>query len=134
VTAGALMQRRATEEELLFIGKQFRNAFKTYYESTPRGARPYPQRLSDLLLDPRTSASRRHLRQIFLDPLTGKTEWGTVAAPDGGIIGVYSLASGIPIKISGFDSDCEDCSDKSKYSEWIFQYIPQASSVSINRN
>lgn len=134
VTAGALMQRRATEEELLFIGKQFRNAFKTYYESTPVGAKPYPQQLSDLLLDPRISVSRRHLRQIFPDPLTGKTEWGTAAAPGGGIMGVYSLSSETPIKVSAFDPDVECCNNKSKYSEWVFEYVPETSPISIKRN
>ncbi|MBT9520769.1 MAG: type II secretion system protein [Dechloromonas sp.] len=134
VTTGALMQRRLAEEELLFIGTQFRNAFKTYYESTPPGGKPYPQQLSDLLLDPRTSLSRRHLRHIFPDPLTGKAEWGTVAAPGGGIIGVYSLSSEKPIKAGGFDPDFESCANKSKYSEWVFQSIPEVSSKSSMRN
>lgn len=134
VTAGALMQRRATEEELLFIGKQFRNAFKSYYESTPRGANPYPRQLSDLLLDPRTSVSRRHLRQIFPDPLTGIAEWGTVAAPGGGVMGVYSLSQDVPIKVSGFDLEFEHWGNKSRYSEWVSEYSPGVDSPSAARN
>lgn len=124
VTAGAQMQRRAAEEELLFIGKQFHNALKSYYESTPRGASPYPKQLSDLLLDPRTSGSRRYLRQIFVDPLTGKAEWGTVAAPGGGVMGVYSLSQETPIKVSGFDSEFENLANKTRYSDWLFEYSP----------
>lgn len=124
VTAGALMQRRAAEEELLFIGQQFRNAFKTYYESTPRGTQPYPQQLSDLLLDPRTSIPRRHLRQIFSDPLTGKAAWGMVAAPSGGVMGVYSLSTATPIKIANFDPEFEHLENVLHYSQWIFGFSP----------
>lgn len=134
VTVGALIQRRAAEDELLFIGKQFHNAFKSYYESTPRGAKPYPQQLSDLLLDPRTSLSRRHLRQVYPDPLTGKAEWRTIAAPDGGIMGVHSLSTETPIKVSGFDSEFENFCNKSRYSEWIFGYSPiTAANASISK-
>ena len=122
VTVGALIQRRAAEEELLFIGKQFHNAFKSYYESTTLGAKPYAQPLSDLLLDPRTSLSRRHLRQVYPDPLTGQSEWGIVPAPDGGIMGVYSLSTGMPIKVSGFDPEFENFANKTRYSEWKFAY------------
>lgn len=129
VTAGALMQRRAAEEELLFIGKQFRNAFKSYYESTPQGSNPYPRQLSDLLLDPRSSILRRHLRQIFVDPLTGNDEWSTVSAPGGGLMGVCSLSQGTPIKVAGFDPEFEHWSNKSRYSEWCIEYLPETAPI-----
>jgi len=132
VTAGALMQRRVAEEEFLFVAKQFRNAFKSYYESTPRGANPYPRQLSDLLLDPRTSASRRHLRQIFIDPLTGTADWGTVAAPGGGVMGVYSLSQAAPIKVAGFDPELEDWNSKAKYSEWVIEFKPPFNALSAH--
>lgn len=118
------MQRRAAEEELIFIAWQFRNAFKSYYESTPRGANPYPRQLSDLLLDPRISGTRRHLRQIFVDPLTGKSDWGTLEAAGGGIMGMYSRDQGVPIKLAGFDPEFEHWSNKSRYSEWVIEYAP----------
>lgn len=130
VTAGALMQRSAAEEEFLFVAKQFRNAFKSYYESTPRGANPYPRQLSDLLLDPRTSVSRRHLRQIFIDPLTGTADWGTVSAPGGGVMGVYSLSQAAPIKVRGFDLEFEHWGNKSRHSEWVAEYEPSTAPIS----
>lgn len=125
-TAGSAMQRRAAEEELLFIGSQFQAAFKTYYESTPPGSRPYPLQLKDLLRDPRSPAPRRHLRQLFADPLTGKSDWGTVEAPGGGIMGVYSLATETPIRLANFDSAFALFEGKTKYPEWIFTYQPPA--------
>lgn len=122
--AGAAMQRRMAEEELLFIGGQFQNAFKTYYETSPTGSRPYPNQLSDLTLDPRFAGTRRHLRKVFDDPLTGKADWGLVQAPGGGIMGVYSLSPETPIKTSGFDDAFAAFEGKTTYSEWVFAYVP----------
>ena len=122
--SGAALQRHAAEDELLFVGGQFQAAFKTYYESTPLGSRPYPGQFSELLLDPRFPATRRHLRQIFNDPLTGKPEWGIVEAPGGGVMGVYSLSTETPIRSAGFEVEFAAFEGKSKYSEWVFTYVP----------
>lgn len=125
VSVGAAMQRRSAEDELLFIGSQFQNAFKTYYEATPNGSLPYPKDLSDLVRDPRSASPRRHLRKIFVDPLTAKAEWGTVAAPGGGVAGVYSLSQQAPIRVAGFDSEFSALAGRTKYSEWVFAYVPR---------
>lgn len=125
LTAGASMQRRAAEDELLFVGSQFQDALKSYYESTPPGAKPHPARLEDLLLDKRTPVPRRHLRKVFVDPLTGKPEWGTVFN-GGGISGIYSLAAEQPIRIAGFDDRFSSFAGKQKYSDWVFGYLPPA--------
>ena len=95
----ALVQQRANEEELLFVGRQFAAAFRSYYEATPAGQRPYPAKLEDLLKDPRYPGIRRHLRKIFVDPVTGKAEWGIVwlnkgSGIDGkgsGVVAVYKI-------------------------------------------
>lgn len=41
----------------------------------------------------RTAAFSR-ARGIYADPFSGKAQWGLVAAPQGGIAGVYSLSAG----------------------------------------
>ncbi|RPI45026.1 MAG: hypothetical protein EHM59_11255, partial [Betaproteobacteria bacterium] len=74
LSAGASLQRRLAEEELLFIGAQFASAFRSYYEATPVGQRTYPARLDELLRDPRYPGVRRHLRKIYVDPITGRPE------------------------------------------------------------
>jgi hypothetical protein len=52
-----------------------------------------PARLEDLLQDPRYPSTRRHLRKLYADPITGQASWGLVQASDGsGIIGVHSLS------------------------------------------
>lgn len=132
VTAGSAMQRRTQEDELLRIGSQFQAAFKTYYESSPMGQRPYPLELVDLVRDPRYPGVRRHLRRIYTDPLTGRAEWGIIKAPEGGIMGIYSLSNETPIRISGFDSEFAAFEGKQKYSEWVFTYTPTLQKPTIN--
>lgn len=127
VAAGSVMQRRMAEDELLFIGSQFQAAFKTYYETSPPGQRPYPSSLSDLIRDPRYAGIRRHLRKIYADPLTGREEWGTIEAPGGGVMGVYSLSAETPIRVSGFEPEFAAFDGKKKYSEWVFTYTPNPS-------
>ncbi|HEY5801036.1 MAG TPA: type II secretion system protein [Burkholderiaceae bacterium] len=119
--AGAALQRRASEEELLFVGEQYRDALISYANATPAGALRLPPTLNDLLKDPRYPTTRRHLRKIFTDPLTGKTEWGLIRSPDGrGIIGVHSLADGKPVKQANFITAFHAFNGKSSYRDWIF--------------
>jgi type II secretory pathway pseudopilin PulG len=121
---GAILQRNNAENELLFVGTEFRNAIKSYYESSP-GVPQYPPRLEDLLADPRFPAgAKRHLRQIYPDPLTGRPDWGTVAAPGGGIMGVYSLSPAKAVKMFGFPPEFKNFEGKGRISEWIFSYVP----------
>ncbi len=73
---GSLLQRAAAEEELLEIGAAYSAALQSYAAATPRGQPTQPPNLEHLLRDPRFPGVRRHLRKIFVDPITGTTEWG----------------------------------------------------------
>lgn len=66
---------REKEAELMFIGEQFRLAIKSY-QST--GTKQFPKTLEDLVEDKRTPNVVRHLRRIYVDPMTNTTEWGIV--------------------------------------------------------
>ena len=121
---GAHAQQSAREAELLFVGREFARAFRSYYEAGPGGQRQFPSKLEDLLRDPRYPVVKRHLRKIYFDPFTGQSEWGIVAAPGGGIMGVHSLAQQTPIKVSGFDAEFAQFEGKYKYSDWIFAFVP----------
>lgn len=124
VSVGTLVQRRGAEQELLFVGSQFRNAFQSYYLATPPGKKQYPNSLDDLIKDPRFPQPVRHLRKIYADPITGKTDWTVIEAPGGGVMGVSSKSDAQPIKIGNF-SDADKLLDgKAKYSEWVFFYAP----------
>jgi type II secretory pathway pseudopilin PulG len=120
--------QREKEKELLFVGNQFRAALQSYYTGgggkVPAGR--YPTRIDDLLLDGRSPTIVRHLRKLFVDPITGKAEWGLVTLPDGEIIGVHSLSDDEPLKQAGFLQRDADFEGKTKYSEWVFSFKVQA--------
>lgn len=113
-------QQREKEQELLFAGGQFRRAIAQYYANTPGKARRYPLHLEELLKDPRHPGVRRYLRKIYLDPMTGKAEWGLVTGPGGEIYGVYSRSQDAPLKQAGFRLADKDFEGRTKYSEWVF--------------
>jgi type II secretory pathway pseudopilin PulG len=124
---GSLLQRAAAEEELLEIGAAFSAALQSYAAATPRGTPPQPPpTLQDLLKDPRFPGVRRHLRKIFVDPMTGKAEWGIVYLGDKkGVLAVYSLSTAKPLKIANFDSRFQNFENKEKISDWKFMATGQ---------
>ena len=115
-----LRQQRDKEQELIFIGHQFRTAIERYAASSAGGARRLPLRLEDLLLDERSLEKRRHLRRVYTDPMTGSTEWGLVRQADGQIVGVHSLSTDTPLKTAGFEAKDSGFSDKTSYADWVF--------------
>jgi type II secretory pathway pseudopilin PulG len=124
---GAVTQRRAAEQELLEIGDEFRNAFISYANATPLGMQRTPPSLQELLKDPRYPTPRRHLRKMYIDPISGQENWGTVpAVPGPGIVGVYSMAEGKPIKIGNFDLPFQGFEGKTSYHDWVFAPPPEA--------
>jgi type II secretory pathway pseudopilin PulG len=124
--------KREKEQELLFIGHQFRQAIQQYSQNGPRGSliRTYPADLADMLLDPRYPNTHRYLRKIYTDPMTGKDEWGLLKYSNGGIYGVYSLSDDAPLKRDNFDVADAGFRGAARYSAWIFAYSLPASSPS----
>ena len=117
----SLLRRAAAEEELLGIGAEFSAALASYAAATPKGQPPQPPTLRELLKDPRTPGLRRHLRKIFVDPVTGGTEWGIVYVGDHvGVMGVYSLSQARPLKIGNFDPRFVGFENKEHLSDWKF--------------
>jgi len=126
VKLGAVSRRHAAEQALLETGAAFSAALRSYARATPAGQPVAPKTLRDLLRDPRYPGQVRHLRKVFIDPLTGRSEWGVVEDPEeGGITAVYSLASGKPIKLTGFDSRFIDFDGKQAYNDWRFARPPE---------
>ncbi|ALK96370.1 type II secretion system pseudopilin PulG [Massilia sp. WF1] len=128
--ADALLRRAAAEQELLEIGAAFSAALTSYAEATPRGQPPQPPSLQELLKDPRFPGTRRHLRKIFVDPITGKAEWGIVWLNKGnaigggnggtGIVAVYSLSEAKPLKQANFDARFQNLENREHLSAWKF--------------
>lgn len=117
------VQRRAMENELIFVGLQYRHAIADYYNATP--AHTYPPNIAALLLDDRMPGTVRHLRRPYRDPLANSATWGVVLAPGGGIMGVFSLAQGRPIKQANFPSELNWPGGRPSYADWQFMYVPQ---------
>jgi type II secretory pathway pseudopilin PulG len=117
---GTALAQREKELELLHLGAQFRTALQSFQAATPPTAYPHPRTLEELVRDERSPVVRRHLRRVFIDPMTGHSSWGTVRDIQGGIVGVYSLASGIPIKQEAFDPEFAGFEKAERYSDWVF--------------
>lgn len=114
------VRQREKERELLALGQEFRTAIARYIRATPSGRPTYPRRLEDLVRDPRVPGIARHLRRIYPDPMTGRPEWGIVTAPDGGIMGVYSLSQDRPLKRAGFRPLDVKFEEAERYADWQF--------------
>jgi type II secretory pathway pseudopilin PulG len=119
----ALLRRAAAERELLETGAAFSDALRSYAEATPRGQPPQPPSLHELLKDPRVPGVRRHLRKVFIDPMTGRAEWGIVWRDPGkhaGVLAVYSLSPARPFKQAGFDGRFQNFEGREHISDWKF--------------
>lgn len=120
---GIVMHRRAAEEALLDVGREFSRALESYRRATPVGQSDEPSSLQDLLKDPRFPGAVRHLRKLYYDPITGRQEWGIQRSEDTErIAGVFSLSDAKPIKIANFDLRLQSFEGKSSYQDWIFTF------------
>ena len=122
VKLAAVQHRRFAEQALLETGAAFSQALASYARATPAGQADAPPSLQDLLRDPRFPGTVRHLRKIYVDPMTGGNDWGLERdSDDASIISVFSLSCGKPIKIAGFDGRFPDFNGKPFYREWKFK-------------
>ena len=121
VKVDSLLRRAAAERELLEIGAAYSEALRSYAAATPRGQPTAPPSLRELLRDPRFPGTRRHLRKIFVDPITGKDEWGILYQGDKvGVLAVYSLSQAQPLKQANFDARFQHFENKEHLADWKF--------------
>jgi type II secretory pathway pseudopilin PulG len=114
--------QRERERELLFAGDEIRRAITQYYESTPGTGKQFPKSLDDLVRDSRYPTTRRYLRKVYPDPMTGQREWGLVKGPGDGIMGVYSLSRKTPLKRANFPPQYTAFEKAESYAAWLFAY------------
>jgi type II secretory pathway pseudopilin PulG len=115
--------RREREAELLFRGDQIRQAIGLYYLTARAGLHLYPKSLKDLIKDPNSSATRRYLRTLYKDPITGE-DFELVKEGDA-IKGVRSKSTATPIKTDNFPPNYQEFAKKTSYHDWIFVTQPQ---------
>lgn len=115
---------REKEAQLLYVGDEYRRALESYYRATPGKEKRYPKTLDELLQDKRYPYPVRHLRRLYRDPLTNADIWGLEKQGEE-IRGIYSLASGTPLKLAGFPRAYEDFEGKTSYRGWAFVAFPK---------
>ena len=120
--------RRSREADLLWKGGQIRKAIEAYYKA-PHGqgtgaAKIYPSELEYLLKDPRSLETKRYLRRLYPDPMTGG-DWILIKDQGGRIKGVRSSLEKEPFKTSNFSEENKDFEGRKLYSEWEFVYVPK---------
>ena len=117
------IMQREREEELIFRGRQYKDAITRWYNPRKDEHAATPLRdLKDLVQDPRTLTTKRYLRRLYTDPMTDK-EWSVITDPAKGISGIASSSKAKPLKTGGFPDDLLDLSDKQHYSDWLFVYV-----------
>lgn len=117
-----LQRQREREQQLLFVGDAYRQAIRHYYFGAPPGSpRTLPTSLEALLDDDRYPTAAHHLRRLYPDPVTGKTEWGELRVGEF-IAGVFSLSEARPIKQAGFSVADAGFSEMASYRDWVFAF------------
>lgn len=131
-TNASMAMKREQEKELLFIGGQFRDAIRSYYRSTPGVAKRFPPNLEVLLHDARSVVPRRHLRKMYIDPVTHSVDWGLVRGPGGAIVGVFSKSQARPLKQARFRAEDQGFDGAATYADWQFVVAPSPALDSNN--
>ena len=121
--------QRQREVQLLFVGHEFRRAV-THYVALNGGH--FPQSLDELVSDAHAVKTIHHLRRLYLDPLTRTTDWGLLRLPDGGIYGIYSASTAVPLKRTGFEFLDSAFEDAPCYRAWRFTYVARGSRTLID--
>lgn len=119
---------REREQELLFVGEQYRSAIERYYYATPGANKVLPASLDELIKDDRFPKPQHHLRQLYPDPFREGETWG-VLRQGSRIIGVYSLSDQKPMKKSGFGAKYTSFSAAQSYRGWRFIFLPPTGST-----
>jgi hypothetical protein len=115
---------REREADLLRIGQAYAQAIGAYYETSPGNLKRWPRTLEDLAEDRRFVGIRRHIREVYPDPMARSANWGLVMSEDGGIAGVHSLSTAQPIRSAALELDTLSLPAASRYADWEFVYRP----------
>ena len=122
--SGRMARQREAEAQLLFVGRQYRDAIERFTNRDVGALRGAPRRLEDLLEDGRGPLVQRHIRRLYPDPMSGRADWEVLRDASGGIVGVRSRSRQAPIRTLGFERQEADFSRARAYSEWRFTVRP----------
>lgn len=121
IEVAQLRQQRSDEDQLIFIGEEFCRALRSYKLATPPGGKAAPDELGELLADNRSGRTRRHLRQIYLDPFTREPTWKVFRNPEHqGIDAIASFSSRMALRTGVSFENKSSASLSVRYSDWHF--------------
>lgn len=115
----ATAMQREREEQLLFVGDQYRRAIDAYWRASPGRVKTLPNSLEVLLEDDRFPMPVRHLRRLYRDPIDENADWGLIKV-EGGVAGVYSTSTATPLKRRGFPLRYSQFEEAKEYAQWRF--------------
>lgn len=123
---------REAEEDLLWVGEQYRSAIESYWRNSPGTVRTLPTRLDDLVRDPRFPQPRRHIRKLYPDPTDPQRPWELIQQGNA-LLGVHSRSLDEPFRTAGF-SDKQAGFDAAKtLADWQFVFRPITASAPPQR-
>ncbi len=114
-TAWTTAAQRQRELESQFRGQQIADAIGRYMLATPAdrsdsdgtagplAAAQGPTELAELLQDPRSAPTLRHLRRLYEDPLTGQADWVLLRNTQGRIEALHSRSRQPALLTRGLD-------------------------------
>lgn len=119
------LQQRERETEFLFRGAAYVRAIESFYlAETDPAKRRLPRSLEELERDPR-SASARHIRRLYEDPLT-KGPFKPLAGQGGGVVGVASASRQPLFQRVAFGPELPFVTGATKAGELRFEIDPKA--------
>ena len=80
--------------QLEWVMDQYAKAIESYYYANTGSVNFYPEKVEDLLEDKRHLGVVRHLRRLYVNPMSGEMDWKWVAGPSKGIAGVETSVEG----------------------------------------
>lgn len=120
--------QRQQEKQLLFAGREYREAIRRFYENPNVSVQRFPNTLEELLVDNRSLKPMYHLRRLYPEPILG-LGWGLIRDEQGGITGVYSR-SNQRLLVTNFDARYANIDQTEKtlrHSDLLFNYQPRSS-------
>jgi len=111
---------REKERQLLRIGDTYAKALAGYRAASPGSDKRFPETLEQLVYDSRFVGTRRHLRMLYADPVTGKADWVLLRDARGNIMGLHSKSEQRPWARVTMKLEFADLGVAERYADWIF--------------
>ena len=116
-------RKHEREQQLLWVGDQYRKAVESYWKKTPGARKVLPSTIDQLLNDDRFPNPVHHLRQAYTDPMTDGQDFEIIKI-NNALVGVHSTSTDAPMKIANFPRRYSTFADATDYTQWQFVFTP----------